>query len=68
MKHIDVRYHFIREAVEDGKVSVVYIPTDDNPADIFTKPLAKAKFRRFVELLGLHLIDEKDGSKRECGK
>ena len=44
MKHIDVRYHFIREAVEDGKVSVVYIPTDENPADIFTKPLAKAKF------------------------
>ena len=43
-KHIDVRYHFICEAVEDGKLSVVYIPTDDNPADIFTKPLAKAKF------------------------
>ena len=43
-KHIDVRYHFIREAVEDGKVSVVYVPTDENPADIFTKPLAKAKF------------------------
>ena len=49
-------------------MSVVYIPTDDNPADIFTKPLVKAEFRRFVELLGLRLIDEKDGSKRECGK
>ena len=52
-KHIDVRYHFIREAVEDGKLSVIYIPTDDNPADIFTKPLAKAKLRQFVEMLGL---------------
>ena len=67
-KHIDVRYHFIREAVEDGKVSVVYIPTDDNPADIFTKPLAKTKFRRFVELLGLRPIDDKGGSKKERGK
>jgi hypothetical protein len=67
-KHIDVRYHFIREAVEDGKVSVVYIPTDDNLADIFTKPLAKTKFRRFVELLGLRPIDDKGGSKKERGK
>ena len=64
-KHIDVRYHFIGEAVEDGKVSVVYIPTDENPADIFTKPLAKAKFRRFTELLGLRPIVKRDGSKKE---
>ena len=56
-KHIDIRYHFIREAVEDGKISVKYIPTDDNTADIFTKPLSKPKFRRFVELLGLRSID-----------
>jgi hypothetical protein len=63
-KHINVRYHFIHEAVEDGKVSVVYIPTDENPTDIFTKPLAKAKFQGFVELLGLRPNDEKDGSKK----
>ena len=30
MKHIDLRYHFIREAVEDGKISMKYIPTSDN--------------------------------------
>ena len=64
-KHIDVQYHFVREAVEDGKMSVVYIPTDDNPADIFTKPLAKPKFRHFVELLGLRPNDEKDGIKNK---
>ena len=52
-KHIDIQYHFIREAVGDGKISVKYIPTDENPANIFTKPLAKAKFRRFAEMLGL---------------
>jgi len=52
-KHIDLRYHFIREAVEDKKISVNYIPTDDNISDIFTKPLSKQKFRRFVEMLGL---------------
>jgi hypothetical protein len=56
MKNIDIQYHFIHEAVEDGKVSVVYIPTDDNLADIFMKPLSKAKFCCFIELLGLWSI------------
>jgi hypothetical protein len=44
-KHIDLRYHFIREAVENGKVKMKYIPSADNIADIFTKPLAKPKFK-----------------------
>jgi hypothetical protein len=52
-KHIDLRYHFIREAVEDGKIKVKYIPTDDNVSDIFTKALPRPKFQRMVELLGL---------------
>jgi hypothetical protein len=52
-KHIDIRYHFIREAVEDGSINMQYIPTNENIADIFTKPLAKAKFERFVQMLGL---------------
>ena len=52
-KHIDLRYHFIREAVEDGKIKVKYIPTDDNVSDIFTKALPKPKFQRLVELLGM---------------
>ena len=55
-KHIDVRYHFIHKAVEDGKVAVQYIPTRDNVSDIFTKLLAKAKFRELAELLGLRVI------------
>ena len=52
-KHIDLRYHFIREAVEERKIKVKYIPTDDNVSDIFTKALPRPKFRRMVELLGL---------------
>ena len=58
-KHIDVCYHFICEVVEDGKVAVQYIPTGDNVSDIFTKPLAKAKFWELAELLGLHAITRK---------
>ena len=56
-KHVNICYHFIHEAVEDGKIQVEYIPTDDSVADIFTKPLAKMKFCHFIELLGLrHLV------------
>jgi hypothetical protein len=52
-KHINIRYHFICEAVENGKIKMQYIPTDDNIVDIFSKPLTKAKFERFTAMLGL---------------
>jgi len=52
-KHIDLWYHFVREAVEDDKIMVIYIPTEENVSDIFTKALARPKFVRFVEKLGL---------------
>ena len=56
-KHIDLRYHFIREAVEDGKIQVKYVLMDDNVSDIFTKPLPRPKFTKFVESLGLRRSD-----------
>lgn len=39
-KHIDIRYHFLRHHV-DRTFKLVYIPTEDNLADILTKPLTK---------------------------
>ena len=56
-KHIDLQYHFICEVVEDGKIQVKYIPMDDNVSDIFTKPLLRPKFAKFVESLGLRRSD-----------
>jgi len=52
-KHIDICYHYIRECIEDNKVSVVFIPGNDNPADMFTKNLDHLKFIKFWEQLGL---------------
>ena len=46
-KHIDVHYHFIRETIEKNKVSVSYIPSNLNIADIFTKLLGKPQFLSF---------------------
>ena len=53
IKHINLWYHFIREAVKDNKITVNYIPTDENVSDIFTKALPRPKFVCFVETLGL---------------
>ena len=55
-KHIDLQYHFIHEAVKDSKIQVKYVPTDDNISDIFTKPLPRPKFAKFVESLGLRRL------------
>ena len=52
-KHIDIRYHFIREAVEQGTIAVNYVPTSENVADGFTKPLARPAFEIFVRELAL---------------
>jgi hypothetical protein len=43
-KHIDIRCHFVRERAEIGEIELVYIPTADQIADIFTKPLPFAQF------------------------
>ena len=51
-KHIEVRYHFLRDNVEKGNISLSYVPTQDQLADIFTKPLDQATFTRLRGELG----------------
>ena len=38
-KHIDVRYHFVRSEIEKQLLNVVYVPSNDNLADVFMKPV-----------------------------
>ena len=52
-KHMDLRYFWIREAIQQKKIAVQYIATQDQIADIFTKPLGFIKHRHFSRLLGL---------------
>lgn len=47
-KHIDVRYHYIRELVSYRKATVEYLPSEDMIADILTKPLPAAGFKRCI--------------------
>ena len=52
-KHIDVCYHFVRDAVQREEVQLRYCRTGLNCADIFTKPLAEDKVLRFRTALGV---------------
>ncbi|POM72490.1 hypothetical protein PHPALM_10785 [Phytophthora palmivora] len=45
-KHINIRFHFIRDTIAKGDVVVKYCPTQEQLADIFTKPLQRVLFER----------------------
>ncbi|SPC66753.1 related to retrotransposon protein [Ustilago sp. UG-2017b] len=53
LKHIDTKYHFIRDNMQDGKVRIKYINTTDNLADLFTKPVGKTTLLHAKQGLGL---------------
>jgi hypothetical protein len=52
-KHIDVKYHHVRDLIEEKRIEIFWVPTDDNPADMFTKNLGHIKFLKFRSMLGL---------------
>jgi hypothetical protein len=52
-KHIDIQYHFIREAVEAGKIDISYVASADNISDILTKALPAVQFKSLASSLGL---------------
>ena len=54
-KHIEIRYHFIRDLVERKIVTLEYIPTKCQNADIFTKPLDRSKFKTLRQVIGVIL-------------
>ena len=43
-KHVDVKFHFIREVLEDKHIQLAKIHTDDNPAHLHTKSLSSKRF------------------------
>jgi hypothetical protein len=57
-KHIEVRYHFLRDNVEKGNIDLIHVPTEKQLADILTKPLDQATFARCEESLELFFLFE----------
>ena len=52
-KHIDIKYHFIRDLVEAGKIKLIYCATENMVADIFTKGLSIRQFEKLRHLTGV---------------
>jgi hypothetical protein len=63
-KHVDMRYHYIRDMVKRGAVRLQYISTDEQIADVLTKPLSSTKFVYFQDKLGM--AESASLAKREC--
>lgn len=59
-KHIHYKYHFIKDAVENGILNILYMQTSDMPADFLTKPVPKPKHELCCEGIGLlqQIIEE----------
>ena len=55
-KHIDIRYHYIREALRDGVVDLRFCPTSEMLADLLTKVLSKNTFVRLRLSVGMEQI------------
>ncbi|XP_074327259.1 secreted RxLR effector protein 161-like [Apium graveolens] len=57
-KHIDIRYHFIRECVEKGEIIVKSVSTDKQKVDVLTKALTTVKFEKMRQLLGVRNVNK----------
>lgn len=52
-KHIDIRFHFLRNLNKEGAIELIHCPTQEQLADIMTKPLKLDAFVKFRGLLGM---------------
>jgi hypothetical protein len=50
-KHINISYHFTREALEDGEFTLVWVPSANMVADLLTKPVSRSVFNALVGYL-----------------
>nr|GEV15565.1 hypothetical protein [Tanacetum cinerariifolium] len=59
-KHIDVRYHFIKEHVKKGTIELYFVKTDYQLADLFTKALTADRFNNLVRRLGMRSLSPQE--------
>lgn len=55
-KHIDLKYFFLREKIEEGRLQLQYVESSTNSADLFTKPLNGKKTHAYCECLGVKSV------------
>jgi hypothetical protein len=52
-KHIEIRYHYIRDMVQRGAIKLQYVSTDEQVVYVLTKPLSRVKFEHFRDKFGI---------------
>ena len=52
-KHIDIQHHYVRELYESGEISVSYVSSEEQLADLFTKPLPRCTYERLRGAIGM---------------
>ena len=52
-KHIDIKYHYIRECVENGKIQIEFVRTEEQMADLLTKALGRGKLQKQRAKIGM---------------
>lgn len=57
-KHIDLRFHYIRECVERGDIIIKHVCSEKQHADVLTKPMTTVKFEQMRQLLGVKNLDK----------
>jgi hypothetical protein len=61
MKHVDVKYHFVRDYIEDGIVKIVFVKSEDNDSDIYTKNLGEELFYKHSGKYSQAMADDGKG-------
>jgi hypothetical protein len=61
-KHIEVKYHLVRESVENDRIKVKFIRNEEQLSDILTTPLSKVKFLKLRTKIGLIDVDGHDNA------
>ena len=63
-KHVEMKYHYVKEMVQRRAVELWYIPTDEQIADVLTKSLGRGMFVSFRDRLGV--VENVSLAEREC--
>jgi hypothetical protein len=57
-KHIGLHHYYVREKLKENAIEVVYIPTQEQDVDNFTKLLGKTKFQTLRKRIGIYNLEE----------
>ena len=64
MKHVEMRYHYVRDMVQRHAMELDFVPMDEQVADVLTKSLVRGKYEGFRKMLGI--VDDVSLPEREC--